>query len=317
MLLSDIPVSHKNSGGMKGWILYKRKRSDLTEDDHAILRLLEVAQRTGIDLEVYKPDQFELVATRGDHRSILIDGNPCILPDFVMPRFGSATSYFALSIVRQLESLGVYSCNSSSATEFVKDKLRTHQILSRCNLPTPKTMLLKFPVNVELVKREIGFPVVVKNVSGMRGVGIYLSETEGRFTDLMELMYTNNHNAHIILQEFVSSSQGTDLRIFVVGGKVIGCMKRISDTSFKANISRGGRAEPFALTPEIERLAREAACLLGLDIAGIDLLFDEKGFKICEANSSPGFKGLEQVVGPCIAEHILEYIASRCHQIRN
>lgn len=299
---------------MKGWILYKKKRADLTEDDHAVGRLLNAAQEKEIELEVYKPDQFELVATRDDRQSILIDGKPCAVPDFIMPRFGSATTYFALAVIRQLESLGVYSCNSSMATEVVKDKLRIHQILSHSNLPTPKTMLVKFPVDIDVVKREIGFPVVIKNVSGMRGIGIYLSETETRFADLMDLIYTNNSSANIILQEFISYSKGTDLRIFVVGGKVVGCMKRASDISFKANISRGGRAEPFEITPEIEWLATETTRLVNLDIAGIDLLFDEQGFKICEANSSPGFKGLESVIGPCVAEQILDYIKMRCNK---
>jgi gamma-F420-2:alpha-L-glutamate ligase len=297
---------------MRGWILYKKKRTDLVaSEDHGVLRLVQAAERKGIELTVYRPDQFELVVSRDDRKSILVDGKPCALPDFIMPRFGSATTYFALAIIRQLEYLGVYSCNSSVATEMVKDKLHIHQLLAHSNLPTPKTMLVKFPIDVEVVKREIGFPVVIKNISGMRGTGIYLSDNETKFVDVMDLIYTNNQKANIILQEYIGYKRGRDLRVFVLGGKVIGCMQRISDISFKANISRGGRGEYFELTPEVEWLATETARLVGLDIAGIDLLFEEQGFRICEANSSPGFKGLEKVVGQYIAESILDYITIR------
>jgi RimK family alpha-L-glutamate ligase len=124
----------------------------------------------------------------------------------------------------------------------------------------------------------------------------------------MELIYSNNTKANIILQEFIEKSRGTDLRAFVLGGRVIGCMQRTSETSFKANFSKGAKVEPYALTPEIEWLATESARLANLDIAGIDLLFDDDGYKICEANSSPGFKGMEKAIGQSVAEDILDYI---------
>lgn len=293
---------------MKGWILYRKKRHQITENDHGVYRLLNAAKLKGIELEVYSPDEFELIVTRDDRKSILVNSQPTPLPDFLIPRMGSNTTYFGLAVIRQLEKLGVYSCNSSHTVEMVKDKLHMHQLLAQSNLPTPQTMLVKFPVNIAVVKREIGFPIIVKNITGTEGNGIYLCENSEKFTDLMELIYSNNSKANIILQEFVAESSGKDLRIFVLGGRVVGCMKRYSETSFKANFSRGGKVEPFTLTPEIEWLATETARLVNLDIAGIDLLFDKEGYKICEANSSPGFKGLELVVGKNIAEQILDYI---------
>lgn len=191
----------------------------------------------------------------------------------------------------------------------VKDKLQLHQILAQSNLPTPKTMLVKFPVDLKIVKEEINFPIVIKNISGTEGKGIYLCETEEKFTDLMELIYSNNNKANIILQEFISSSHGKDLRIFIVGGRIIGCMKRVSKTCFKANFSRGAQVEAFKITPEIEWLSTETARLMNLDVAGIDLLFDDDKFKICEANSSPDFCGLEKAIGENIAEQILDYLS--------
>lgn len=297
---------------MKGFILYSRPKSKLTQKrDYSVLRLLEVAKQKDIDLSVITPAQVELVVTRSDKKSILIDDKPTAIPDFFLPRLGSATTYYALAVIRQLEQLGVYVCNGANSIEAVKDKLHMHQLLAYSNLPTPKTMLVKFPIALSVVRREIGFPLVIKNITGTQGNGIYLCESEDKFTDLMELIYSNNERANIILQEFIETSRGSDLRAFVLGGRVIGCMRRTSTTSFKANFSKGAGVEPFELTPEIEWLSTETARLANLDIAGIDLLFDQEGFKICEANSAPGFKGMEKAIGKHVADDILDYIRLR------
>ena len=293
---------------MKGFILYSKQEQQLDDTDYSVGRLLEAAKQKGVDLQIVTPNQFELVVTRDDKKSILIDDKVTSIPDFVIPRLGSDTTYYALAVTRQLQHLGIYVCNDANAIESVKDKLHMHQLLAHSNLPTPKTMLVKFPISIEVVRREIGFPLIIKNVTGTQGAGIYLCESEEHFTDVMELVYSNNEKANIILQEFIASSRGKDLRVFILGGRVIGCMRRSCDTSFKANFSRGGKVEPFELTPEIEWLATETAKLVNLDIAGIDLLFDGDGFKICEANSAPGFHGMEKVVGERVAEDILDYI---------
>ncbi|MGA8164820.1 MAG: RimK family alpha-L-glutamate ligase [Waddliaceae bacterium] len=296
---------------MKGLILFKKREEELIPHHYAILRLLKAGKLLGHDIKVVCPEQFELVVTRGDRKSILIDGKSEALPQYVLPRMGSETTYFGLAVIRQLEKLGVYCCNSSSSIERVRDKLHVYQILAQSNLPTPRAMMAKFPVDLEVVKREIGFPVVIKNIIGTRGEGIYLCESDDRFLDLMELIYSYNQQANIILQEYISSSHGKDLRVFVIGGRVVGCMQRKSRSGFKANYSLGASVEPFPLSEEIKWLAIETARLMDLDIAGVDLLFDNDGFKICEANSAPDFEGLEKVVGNHIAENILDYIANR------
>lgn len=295
----------------RGVVIFHKKKSELTDEDYSMRRLLEVAEEKEIDLQVLTPNQFELVVTRSDRKSVLIDDKQVPLPDFVIPRMGSDTTYYAFSVIRQLEYLGVHVCNKASAILSVKDKLYMHQKLAHSSLATPNTMLAKFPIDVNVVKREIGFPLVIKNVTGTQGSGIYLCESEDKFIDVMELVYSNNAQANIILQEFITRSRGQDLRAFVVGGKVVGCMRRSSSSSFKANFSKGGAVEPFELTPEIEWLSTETAKLLDLDIAGVDLLFDENGFKVCEANSAPGFHGLENAVGKHIADDILDYILIR------
>lgn len=293
---------------INGLILFNKNETELTEQDYSVRRLLQAARDRNIEIKLVKPEQFELVISRSDKKSILIDDKLESLPDFVIPRIGSCTTFYTFSVMRQLQYLGTYICNDANAVYAVKDKLYMHQLLARSKLSSPKTMLAKYPISTNVVRREIGFPLVIKNVSGTQGQGIYLCKSENQFIDLMELIYTNNCNSNIILQEFIEHSHGKDLRVFVVGGKVIGCMRRSSQNSFKANYSKGGSVTHFNLTPEIEWLSTETAKLFNLDVAGIDLLFDKDELKICEANSSPGFMGLEQVTGNIIAEAIIDYI---------
>jgi len=297
---------------VKGWILYKDSASTLRPEAYEVHRFIEVAKTENIELEVFKPDQFDLTVTREDKQSLLVNDASVSLPDFMLPRMGAGTTYFALAIIRHLERLGVYCVNSSQSIETVKDKLYTNQILSENNLPVPKTMLVKFPVNINLVEKHLGFPVVVKTLTGTQGSGVFLSETKSGFKDLMQLIAVTNKRANIILQEFITSSRGRDLRVITIGGRVVGCMQRIAkDGGFKANFSSGGRVEQFAITPEIEWMATQTSKILGLEIAGIDLLFDGDHFKICEANSSTGFEGMESCCDVNIASEIFNFLRIR------
>ena len=297
---------------MRGWILYDDYNEGLRKEYHEIQRLLEVGQQRGIDLRVLSPNQFDLIVTQDDRDSVIIDGEVVPLPDFVMPRLGASTTYFALAVSRHLERLGVYAINTSSSIEAVKDKLYTQQILAASNMPVPKTMLAKYPIDVDLVEEQFGFPVIVKTLSGAQGTGVFLSERKSKFRDLMDLINATNRDANIIIQEFVASSRGRDLRVFTIGGRAVACMERKSlDGNFKANLSQGGIASKVELTPEIEWLATETARILELEIAGIDLLFDGEHFKICEANSAPGFKGIEECHDISIPDAIFDFIQIR------
>ena len=297
---------------MKCWIIYKECEENLKPESFEIQCFVDVAAEQGIELRVLRPEQFDLIVTREDKKSIFVDGVPDMLPDFVLPRMGAGTSYFALSILRHLEKLGVPCINSSVSVETVKDKLFTQQILAERNMPVPKTMLMKFPVDLALIEQQIGFPVVIKAISGSQGKGVFLAEKKAQLTDLMQLIELTNPKFNLILQEFVQTSFGRDLRVFVIGGRVVGCMERqSSDTGFKANFSSGGTVKQHEVTPEIEWMATEAARILGLDIAGVDLLFDEDHFKICEVNSSPGFQGLSSCCNVNIPAEIYHYIRIR------
>jgi gamma-F420-2:alpha-L-glutamate ligase len=298
---------------LKGWILYRESLTELKPESYEMHRFLAAAAKRGIELDILRPNQLDLIVTRDDRKSIRLDGKIVALPDFVIPRLGAAATYFALATIRHLERLGVTIINTANAIEAVKDKLFTQQILAASNLPVPKTMLAKFPLEEELVVKQLGFPVVIKTLSGAKGSGVYLAEDAGKFADLMTLLESTNANLNIIFQEFIAASHGHDLRVLVIGGRIVACMERVAtDDSFKANISRGGEARAFALTPQIEMLAIEATRRVGLDIAGVDLLFDTDHFKVCEINSSPGFKGIESAYPNAdIADDILQYVEMR------
>jgi len=158
----------------RGLIIYNKKENEII--DYSVLRLLESARSKNIDLSILTPEQFELVVTRSDRNSILVDDQTTLLPDFILPRIGSSTSFYALSVIRQLEHCGVYSCNSANAIQNVKDKLLMHQILAYSKLPAPKTMLAKFPVDISVVKREIGVPLIIKMLQALKVEGsIYVN----------------------------------------------------------------------------------------------------------------------------------------------
>lgn len=297
---------------MRGWIIFKDTATLLKPETYEIERFKEEAKKQNIDLQIYSPDDFDLTVTMDGDRSILLNGERVELPDFVMPRMGAGTTYFALAIIRHLERLGVYCVNSSLSIETVKDKLWAQQIMAQKNLPTPKTMLVKFPVNLDLVEKNLGFPVVVKTISGSQGSGVFLSRSRTEFIDLMQLIECTAKHANIILQEFIQASHGRDLRVFTVGGRAIACFeRRAAADNFKANYSAGGSLHEAKMTPEVEWLATQCSKEMGLDVAGIDLLYDHDHFKICEANSSPGFEGLEKVVDINIPREIFHYIRIR------
>jgi RimK family alpha-L-glutamate ligase len=187
-----------------------------------------------------------------------------------------------------------------------------NQILAQAGLPIPKTMLTRFPCKAELVEKVVGFPCVIKVVTGSHGAGVYLCHTPKEFEDLSELISALDFKNSMIVQEYVQASEGRDLRVIVIGGRVIGAMLRqATDGSFKANITRGGKGLAYDVDDQMEMLAVQVAKTLDLDIAGIDLLFHPDGYKICEANSSPGFKGFEQALDINVPQKIFDYVKIR------
>ncbi len=289
---------------MKGWIF-----STQSDPSYETRRLIECFTNDGIDCHMVHPNHVDIYISREDRKSVLVENEYTSIPDFAIPRVGSSTTYYQKAVFRHVERMGVLFINGSDAIDTVKDKLYTMQILAQNNVPHPKTMLVRSPVDVDYVEKRIGFPIVVKSLSGTHGKGVYLAENKKNFSQLMDMMEQINDRFNIILQEFVSDSYGKDVRIIVVGGKVIGAMKRESiDGDFRANITRGGEAKPVDIDEQMEYLALESTKLLGLDIGGVDLLYDNGGYKICEVNSSPGFFGMEKYTEIKVSEEIVSYV---------
>lgn len=302
---------------MEVWILYGDDIESTADLAHEVRRFKVEGEKMGIDVKVHKPSEFDLLVNEDTRDSILIKGEQVPLPDFVYPYFNHMDqSYFSLAIVRQLERQGVHVFNGAVPIETVRDKLHTHQILAETGLPTPATMLAKFPVDIDLIERTIGFPVVVKTLNGALGIGVFLIENASAFGDLMELIGETNPNLQLIFQQFVAVSKGRDLRLFVVDGEVIAAMeRRAKDGGFKANYSSGGSVHAFEPDESAAELAIKTSKVLNIDIGGIDLLFKEGGgYTICEANTFPGFKGLEKASGVNVPEKIFQAMQRRLEQ---
>lgn len=279
------------------------------EGEYENRRLVESLRDLGIPATIYRPDKFDIIVGKGTGHGVKYNGQEFDMPDLVLTRTGSGTTNFITAVIRQFEEEHIQCTNSSLSISIAKDKMRSHQLFASNNLPTPTTMLVRHPIDTKIVADLIGWPCVVKVISGSYGEGIYLCEDKTSFKKMMSFINELNTPKTLLVQEYIDSNPGEDLRVFVVGGKVIGAMKRHApDGDFRANISSGGTGEPFEVNGEIEYLARETARICGLQIAGIDLLFDKDGYKICEANSAPGFEGFEKYCGINVAEHIAEYI---------
>ena len=287
------------------WILHYAANIDAYENQ----RLLSCLEKNGMQGRVLEPKYFDIIVSRSSAKSIRYKGEKIELPDLVLSRTGAGTNYFTRSVMRQIEKFGIPVINDADSISQVSDKLLTSQLLVKENLPIPKTILVNGDVDIELIEKEIGFPCVVKATSGSKGKTVHLCQTKKDFVSLMSLLSSISLKKTMIIQEFVDAQPGTDLRVWVIGGKTVVAMKRTgAEGDFRANISQGGTAELFEITDEVDYLARETARVLGLQIAGVDLLFDKDGYKICEANSSPGFEGMDQYCGQDMAQRIVDFI---------
>lgn len=297
---------------MRAWIFFHRPLDPAEPEAIEVIRFQETAARLGVDLEVLKPQDFDLVVATTRGWSASYDGQQLERPDIIIPRTGSETNYFMLAVMRHFERQGVEMVSSSSAIECVADKLHTLQMLSADGIPIPRTILGKFPIDVDLVERELGFPVVVKTLRGTRGTGVLLCENRAQFDDLANLLDGAKPDTDFIFQRYIRASHGRDVRVLVVDGRAVAAMERRSmDGGFKSNISLGGHGTRFDAPAEMTELAVKVARVLGLDVAGVDILFDDDGYRVCEANSSPGFQGLEAACGIDVPEIILKAMAGR------
>lgn len=294
---------------MKIWILVAKEEFKY----YNVCRYQQVALDMGIKLKLVAPMDLDIILTKEGNKSVYYKGAYIDPPDCIITLYGSGSTYFVLAVIRHFENMGVLVLNSSSSIMFARDKLSTLQCLATSNIPIPKTILAKFPIKIEEIEKEFNYPVVIKTVSGSQGKGVFLCEDRQKLRDIMDLIeVSKDPHINIILQEFISTSKGRDLRVLVIGGRAIGVILRTApEGRFKANYSTGGSVSQFELNPTIEWLAVESAKILKLEIAGIDILFYGDSYMISEVNASPGFKGFEEATKIDVPRIILEYIKFR------
>ena len=228
--------------------------------------------------------------------------------DALLPRIGASQTFYGTAVVRQFETMGCYSLNSSEAITASRDKLKSLQILAQAGINMPVTGYASHTMDIEGVIEKVGsVPLVMKLLQGTQGQGIVLAETRKAAESVMSAF--RQLEADILVQEFIKESSGTDIRALVVGNRVVAAMRRIApDGEFRSNVHRGGKAEHVKLNPEEEKMAVVAAQVLGLRVAGVDLMRSNRGPLVLEVNSSPGLQGIEASSGVDVAGEIIRFI---------
>ncbi len=248
--------------------------------------------------------------------AVIEQGNPMVFYnneplkniDAIIPRIGNSVTLYGTAIVRQFEMMQVFSAIKSLAIVRSRDKLRSFQILSKAGVGLPKTAFANNPKIIDEVISQVGgTPVIIKLLEGTQGVGVMLADTRKAAKSIIETFY--GLKANILVQEFISEAKGSDIRAFVVNGKIVGAMKRQGkDGEFRSNIHRGGSGVPIKLSRVEKETALSAAEALGLAVAGVDMLRSNRGPLVMEVNSSPGLEGIEGATQIDIAGKIIEYI---------
>ena len=228
--------------------------------------------------------------------------------DAVIPRIGASNTFYGTAVVKQFEMMNSYCVNTSDAIANSRDKLRSLQILAEAGINMPITGFASHTKDIEGVIESVGStPLIMKLLQGTQGQGIVLAETRKAAESVMSAF--RQLDADIMVQEFIKESGGTDIRAFVVGDEVVASMKRIApEGEFRSNVHRGGTMEKVQLTSEEENMAVNASRILGLSIAGVDLMRSNRGPLILEVNSSPGLQGIESCSEVDVAEKIILHI---------
>ncbi len=280
---------------------------------YSTARLIEAAQLRGHEAHVIDHLKCSMVVEEGSPR-VIYQGDTLEGVDAVIPRIGASVTFYGTAVVRQFESMGVYSLNSSVAIIRSRDKLRSLQVFSKHKLGIPKTIFARHPKETDTLIKEVGgAPVVIKLLEGTQGMGVVLAETAKAAKSVIQAFH--GLNANILVQEFIKEAKAADIRAFVIGGKVVGSMMRQGmEGEFRSNLHQGGTAKKVTLTKEERRTAIAAAKAMGLNVAGVDMLRSDRGPLIMEVNSSPGLEGIERYTGKDIAGKIIEFIETKAQR---
>ncbi|MEX0932158.1 MAG: 30S ribosomal protein S6--L-glutamate ligase [Candidatus Saccharimonadales bacterium] len=275
--------------------------------NYSTQRLLEAAENKGHEAIVLDyADCYMEIEQNKPH--IHYEGEKISGIDAIVPRIAHSYTAYGSAVVRQFEMMGVYSAARSIAIVRSRDKLRSMQLLAREGVPIPKTAFASQTRDIDnLIKQVGGAPLIVKLVESTHGQGVVLAETNKAAKSVIQAFYSIN--ANILVQEFIEEAGGSDIRAFVVGGRVVGAMQRQGlDEDFRSNIHQGGIGKKVKLDKEEKRVALIAAKKLGLDIAGVDMLRSNRGPLVIEVNSSPSLEGIEGATKKDIAGEIIKYI---------
>ena len=270
-------------------------------------RLVEAGEERGHEMQVIDHQRCYMDIT--SHKpAVHYKGNSLKGFDAVIPRIGASVTFYGTAVLRQFEMMGVFPLNESVAISRSRDKLRSLQLLSRRGIGLPVTGFANSPDDTEdVLKMTGGAPVVIKLLEGTQGVGVVLAETRKAATSVIEAF--RGLNANFLVQEFIAEAGGADIRCLVVGGKVVASMKRQGkEGEFRSNLHRGGTATLVRLTPEERSTAVRSAKIMGLNVAGVDILRSNHGPVVMEVNSSPGLEGIEAATGKDVAGLIIGFI---------
>ena len=270
-------------------------------------RLREAAEERGHEVKVI--DYLRCVMDITSHRpAIMFAGNKLSDIDAIIPRIGATHTFYGTAVVRQFEMMGVFPTNESQGISRSRDKLRSMQLLAREGVGLPVTSFAHSTKDIDGVIDLVGgAPLVVKLLEGTQGLGVVLAETRKAAESVIGAF--RQLNANILAQEFIKEAGGSDIRAFVVGGRVVAAMERkAAPGEFRSNVHRGGTASKIKLTPEERATAKRAAKILGLNVAGVDLMRSNPGPVVIEVNSSPGLEGIEGASGVDVAGKVIEFI---------
>lgn len=270
-------------------------------------RLIEVCKERGHQIKVIDALRCYM-NINSDKPEIHFKGEELSGFDAIIPRIGASITFYGTAVLRQFEMMGTYTVNESIAITRSRDKLSSMQLLSRKGIGMPITGFASKPDDVkDLLNMVGGAPVVIKLLEGTQGIGVVLAETRKAAESVIEAFM--GLKANIMVQEYIKEAGGADIRCFVIGDKVIAAMKRqAADGEFRSNLHRGGSASLVKITPDERKTAIAAAKIMGLSIAGVDLLRSERGPLVMEVNSSPGLEGIEAASGKDIAAMIIDFI---------
>jgi ribosomal protein S6--L-glutamate ligase len=276
-------------------------------------RLVDACRAQGADVAVLDPLQC-IVKLSKKRSEVFHDGERITGVDGVIPRIGASITLYGLAVLRQFEMLGVFPANESEAIARSRDKLRSLQLLSRHDIGIPPTAFAQRREDVRSAIRKVGgAPVVLKLLEGTQGKGVILAETAKSAESVLDAMNVLKQN--ILIQAYVEEAGGTDYRAIVVGGRVVAAMRRqASPGEFRSNLHRGGTAEGVELDDLSTRTAIHAAQVLGLNIAGVDMIPSREGPMVLEVNSSPGLEGIENATGVDVAGAMIGYVLQNAHQ---